>query len=99
MTELSKEQTRLTDTVELYTKYKQILSGIEEARELVKDPELGEFAKEEYSVLESDKDGNLVAFGNDDVKDEGMHKSLFLGLGGVGILVVLVVAMLLRKKK
>ena len=34
MTELSKEQTRLTDTVELYTKYKQILSGIEEAREL-----------------------------------------------------------------
>lgn len=51
------------------------------------------------SVLESDKDGNLVAFGNDDVKDEGMYKSLFLGLGGVGILVVLVVAMLLRKKK
>ena len=36
---------------------------------------------------------------NDDVKDEGMHKSLFLGLGGVGILVVLVVVMLLRKKK
>ena len=55
MTELSKEQTRLTETVELYTKYKQVLSGIEEAKELVKDVELGEFAKEELSNLEVEK--------------------------------------------
>ena len=55
MTELSKEQTRLTETVELYTKYKQVLSGIEEAKELVKDAELGEFAKEELSNLEVEK--------------------------------------------
>lgn len=55
MTELSKEQTRLTETVELYTKYKQVLSGIEEAKELIKDVELGEFAKEELSNLEEEK--------------------------------------------
>lgn len=55
MTELSKEQTRLTETVELYTKYKQVLNGIEEAKELVKDVELGEFAKEELSKLENEK--------------------------------------------
>ena len=55
MTELSREQTRLTETVELYKKYKQVLSGIEEARELVKDVELGEFAKEELSSLEDEK--------------------------------------------
>ena len=55
MTELSKEQTRLSETVELYTKYKQILANIEEDKELVKDSELGEFAKEELSNLEHEK--------------------------------------------
>ena len=55
MTELSKEQTRLSETVELYRKYKQVLVGIEEAKELVKDSELGEFAKEELSNLENEK--------------------------------------------
>lgn len=55
MTELSKEQTRLTETVELYTKYKQVLSGIEEAKELVKDVELGEMAREELVSLEEEK--------------------------------------------
>lgn len=55
MTELSKEQTRLSETVELYTKYKQVLANIEEDKELVKDSELGEFAKEELSNLEHEK--------------------------------------------
>lgn len=55
MTELSKEQTRLTETVELYTKYKEVLNNIEEDKELVKDPELGEFAREELSNLENEK--------------------------------------------
>lgn len=55
MTELSKEQTRLTETVELYTKYKEVLNNIEEDKELVKDPELGEFAREELSSLENEK--------------------------------------------
>ena len=51
------------------------------------------------SVFESDKDGNPVSFDNDDTQDEGMYKSLLLGLGGVAILVVLVVVILLRRKK
>lgn len=51
------------------------------------------------SVLEADDEGKNITFGNDDAKDEGMYKSLLLGLGGVGILVVLVVWMLLKRKK
>ena len=55
MTELSKEQTRLGETVEVYNRYKIVLTNIEEDKELVKDIELGEFAKEELSMLESEK--------------------------------------------
>ena len=55
MTELSKEQTRLSETVELYNKYKQVLKNIEEDKELVKDSELGVFAKEELISLEEEK--------------------------------------------
>ena len=55
MTELSKEQTRLEKTVDLYNKYKQVLDDIEAAKEMLKDKELGEFAKEELSTLEIDK--------------------------------------------
>ena len=54
MTELSKEQTRLSETVEVYKRYKEVITNIEEAKELVKDPELGEFAKEELATLESE---------------------------------------------
>lgn len=56
MTELSREQTRLTETVELYQKYKSILKNIEEDKDLSKDPELGEFAKEELSSLMKEKE-------------------------------------------
>jgi len=55
MTELSKEQTRLGETVEVYTRYKTVLVGIEEDKELVKDSELGEFAREELAMLEAEK--------------------------------------------
>ena len=55
MTELSKEQTRLGETVEVYTRYKTVLVSIEEDKELVKDSELGEFAREELAMLETEK--------------------------------------------
>lgn len=55
MTELSKEQTRLEKTVDLYSKYKQVLDDIEAAKEMLKDKELGEFAKEELATLEEEK--------------------------------------------
>ena len=56
MTELSREQTRLTETVELYKKYKKLVDNIEEDKELLKDLELGEFAKEELSNLNKEKE-------------------------------------------
>jgi len=55
MTELSKEQTRLEETVSMYQRYKKVLEGIEEDKELIKDKELGDMAKEELAVLEQEK--------------------------------------------
>ena len=37
MTELSKEQRRLSQTVEIYEKYKGVLSDIEAAKEMLED--------------------------------------------------------------
>ena len=55
MTELSKEQTRLEDVVVMYRDYKKVLDSIEEDKELVKDKELGDIAKEELVSLEHKK--------------------------------------------
>lgn len=49
-TELSKEQSSLQEAYDAYQEYKKLSSDIEEAKELVKDPELGEFAKEELET-------------------------------------------------
>ena len=51
MTELSKEQRRLTPVVDIYRKYKQKQEDIETAKEMSKDPEMQEFAKEEIANL------------------------------------------------
>ena len=56
MTELSKEQRRLSQTVEIYGKYKGILSDIEAAKEMLEDKDMQEFAKEEISSLTSEKE-------------------------------------------
>lgn len=53
--ELTKEQASLKEAYEAYQEYKKVLNGIEEAKELIKDPELGEFAKEELIALEEQK--------------------------------------------
>jgi len=50
---LSKEQSSLKDAYEAYQEYKQLASDIETAKEMVKDPELGEFAKEELVINET----------------------------------------------
>lgn len=55
MTELSREQTRLSETVSLYQKYKKVLESIEEDKSLIHDSELGEFAREELAGLEDEK--------------------------------------------
>ena len=50
---LTREQAGLKDAYEAYQEYKKVTEGIKEAKELVKDPELGEFAKEELEMLET----------------------------------------------
>lgn len=55
-TSLSKEQASLKDAYDAYQEYKKINSDIESAKEMVKDPELGEFAKEELEENQSKLD-------------------------------------------
>ena len=60
--EYSKEMSELEDIVNCYKKYKKVLSGIEDAKEMTKDPDLGEMAKEDLRTLEEEKtklDGEL----------------------------------------
>ncbi|HPF83359.1 MAG TPA: peptide chain release factor 1 [Bacilli bacterium] len=52
---LTKEQASLKDAYDAYQEYKVVLSGIEDSKELLHDPELGEFAKEELDGLEIKK--------------------------------------------
>ncbi len=53
ITELSKEQASIRETVETYRKYKDVLQGIEDAKELLEDEEMAEMAREELNELES----------------------------------------------
>ena len=53
--ELTKEQASLKDAYDAYQEYKKIIQGIEDAKEMVKDPELGQMAKEELDTLEKEK--------------------------------------------
>ncbi len=53
--ELSKELADLEETVMAYRDYKKIMQEIEDAKEMVKDPELKEMAKEELDRLEEEK--------------------------------------------
>ena len=58
----SKEMADLEDIVSCYKVYKKILEDIENTKEMVKDPDLGEMAKEELKMLEDEKvrlDGEL----------------------------------------
>lgn len=52
---LTKEQASLKEAYEAYQKYKKILSEIEDAKEMIKDPELGDMAREELRKLEENK--------------------------------------------
>ena len=55
MTLLSKERTGLEKTVEVYKEYKKVLEDIEEAKELLKDKDMADFAKEELTNAEEKK--------------------------------------------
>ena len=53
--EITKEQASLKEVYEAYQTYKKILSDIEDAKEMIKDPELSEMAHEELNDLEEKK--------------------------------------------
>ena len=53
--EITKEQASLRDAYEAYQSYKKVIKGIEDAKEMSKDPELGEMAHEELVTLEEEK--------------------------------------------
>ncbi len=55
MTQLSKERTGLEKTVEVYRKYKKVLADIEEAKEMLHDKDMSDFAKEELTKAEEVK--------------------------------------------
>jgi len=54
--EYSKEVSELEDIVNCYKKYKKVLNEITDTKEMIKDPDLGEIAKEELKKLEEEKE-------------------------------------------
>jgi len=54
--QLSKEMADLEDIVNCYKKYKKVLTDIEDTKEMIKDPDLGEMAREELKGLEESKE-------------------------------------------
>ena len=55
LTKLSKEQSKLEETVTTYRRYKEVLNSIKEDNDLLKDEELSEIAREELQSLEPEK--------------------------------------------
>ena len=53
--ELSKELSSIEETVKTYHEYNKTLSDLSEAHEMVKDPELADFAREEVESLQNKK--------------------------------------------
>ena len=53
--ELSIELKGIEETVVVYRKYKKVLSDIEESKEMIHDPEIADFAKEELTRLNEEK--------------------------------------------
>ena len=55
-TEISKEMRDMEDVVNCYRKYKKVLQEISDAKEMIKDPEMEEMAKEELTNLDVEKE-------------------------------------------
>lgn len=61
-TELNKEQSSLKEAYDVYQQYKKILENMENDKAMMKDPELGEFAREEYNTLQEEKEALEATF-------------------------------------
>ena len=87
MTELSKEQSGLTQLVEKAKQYIETAEAIEENKELLGDPELGELAKEELSELEPllpqlEEEIKVLMIPKDKNDDKNIYLELRAGAGG-----------------
>ncbi len=87
MTELSKEQAGLNDLVEKAKHYIETANAIEENKELLGDPELGELAKEELSELEPllpklEEEIKVLMIPKDKNDDKNIFLELRAGAGG-----------------
>lgn len=54
--ELSKEQSGLNEAYEAYEEYKKLVNDIDAAKEMIKDPDMAEFAREELENLKTKKE-------------------------------------------
>jgi len=87
MTELSKEQSGLTDLVEKAKLYIETADSIEENKELLGDAELGDLAKEELSELEPmlpelESEIKILMLPKDKNDDKNILLELRAGAGG-----------------
>ncbi len=87
MTELSKEQSGLNELVEKAKLYLDTVEAIEENRELLGDPELGDLAKEELSDLEPmlpklEEEIKVLMIPKDKNDDKNIYLELRAGAGG-----------------
>ena len=87
MTELSKEQSGLSELVEKAELYIQTADAIEENKELLGDPELGDLAKEELSELEPmlpklEEEIKVLMIPKDKNDDKNIFLELRAGAGG-----------------
>ncbi len=87
MTELGKEQAKLSKLVEKAKEYIQIANDIAENRELLGDSELGDLAKEELSELEPllhklEDDIKVLMIPTDPNDDKNIYLELRAGAGG-----------------
>ncbi len=55
MKKLSKESSDLSETVTTYHRYKEVIKGIADDKEMLKDPDMADLAKEELAMLEEEK--------------------------------------------
>ena len=55
MKSISKESSDLEETVKTYHRYKEVLKGIDDDKEMLKDPDMADLAREELASLEEEK--------------------------------------------
>lgn len=87
MTDLSKEQSSIAALVEKANKYLETLQAINDNKELIFDPELGELAKEELPMLEEtlsslEEEIKVLMIPKDKNDDKDIFVELRAGAGG-----------------